>query len=65
MNKEREGRMATAGQVATSRQLALALFEDANTEGLPVETASSDIGFARKNVLIRIVDLGVAAPTPD
>jgi plasmid replication initiation protein len=61
MNKEREGRMATAGQVATSRQLALALFEDANTEGLPVETASSDIGFARKNVLIRIVDLGVAA----
>jgi hypothetical protein len=53
--------MATAGQLATSRQLALALFDDANAEGLPVETARSDIGFARKNILIRIVDLGVAA----
>jgi hypothetical protein len=53
--------MTTTGQVATSRQLALALFDDANAEGLSVETARSDIGFARKNVLIRIVDLGVAA----
>ncbi|BAN28159.1 replication initiation protein [Caballeronia insecticola] len=53
--------MATGSQVATSRQLALALFDDANTEGLPVDTARTDIGFARKNVLIRIVDLGVAA----
>jgi len=53
--------MAIAGKVATSRQLALALFDDANAEGLPVETSRSDIGFARKNVLIRIVDLGVAA----
>jgi hypothetical protein len=53
--------MAIAGQVATSRQLALALFDDANAEDLPVETARSDIGFARNNVLIRIVDLGVAA----
>ncbi|MFB9127764.1 RepB family plasmid replication initiator protein [Paraburkholderia dipogonis] len=53
--------MTVAGQVATSRQLALALFDDANAEDLPVETARSDIGFARKNVLIRIVDLGVAA----
>ncbi|SIT48479.1 Initiator RepB protein [Paraburkholderia ribeironis] len=53
--------MAIAGQVATSSQLALALFDDANAEDLPVETARSDIGFARKNVLIRIVDLGVAA----
>ncbi len=53
--------MATAGQVATSRQLALALFDDANAEGLAVDAARSDIGFARKNVLIRIVDLGVAA----
>ncbi|WP_321936243.1 replication initiation protein [Paraburkholderia sp. J8-2] len=53
--------MTTAGQVATSRQLALALFDDANAEDLPVEAARSDIGFARKNVLIRIVDLGVAA----
>jgi hypothetical protein len=53
--------MATAGQVATSRQLALALFDDANAEGLTVDAARSDIGFARKNVLIRIVDLGVAA----
>lgn len=53
--------MAIAGQVATSRQLALALFDDASAEDLPVETARSDIGFARNNVLIRIVDLGVAA----
>lgn len=53
--------MTIAGQVATSRQLALALFEDADVEGLPVESARSDVGFARKNVLIRIVDLGVAA----
>lgn len=53
--------MATAGQVATSRQLALALFDDANAEGLSVDAAGSDIGFPRKNVLIRIVDLGVAA----
>ncbi|WP_277184444.1 replication initiation protein [Caballeronia sp. BR00000012568055] len=53
--------MTTGSQVATSRQLALALFDDANAEGLPVDTARSDIGFARKNVLIRIVDLGVAA----
>ncbi|SAL47434.1 replication initiation protein [Caballeronia humi] len=53
--------MTRAGQVATSRQLALALFDDASAEGLPVEAARTDIGFARKNVLIRIVDLGVAA----
>lgn len=53
--------MATAGQVATSRQLALALFDDASAEDLPVDAARSDIGFARKNVLIRIIDLGVAA----
>ncbi|PVX85841.1 replication initiation protein [Paraburkholderia unamae] len=53
--------MAIAGQAATSRQLALALFDDANAEDLPVDTARSDIGFARKNVLIRIIDLGVAA----
>jgi hypothetical protein len=53
--------MATAGQLATSRQLALAMFDDANAEDLPVDSARSDIGFARKNVLIRIVDLGVAA----
>lgn len=53
--------MATAGQVATSRQLALALFDDANAEGLTVDSSRSDIGFARKNVLIRIIDLGVAA----
>jgi hypothetical protein len=53
--------MTTGSQVATSRQLALALFDDANAEGLPVDTVRSDIGFARKNVLIRIVDLGVAA----
>lgn len=53
--------MTTSGQVATSRQLALALFDDANAEDLPVDTARSDIGFARKNILIRIVDLGVAA----
>jgi Initiator Replication protein len=51
----------TIGQVATSRQLALALFDDANAEDLPVDAARSDVGFARKNVLIRIVDLGVAA----
>ncbi|MEM5316036.1 replication initiation protein [Paraburkholderia sp. JHI869] len=53
--------MTTAAQVATSRQLALALFDDASAEDLPVDAARSDIGFARKNVLIRIVDLGVAA----
>ncbi|WP_233810318.1 replication initiation protein [Paraburkholderia sp. HP33-1] len=53
--------MTTAGQVATSRQLALALFDDATGQDLPVDTARSDIGFARKNVLIRIIDLGVAA----
>lgn len=53
--------MVKAGQVATSRQLALALFEDANAQDLPVDAARSDVGFARKNVLIRIVDLGVAA----
>ncbi|SMG61207.1 replication initiation protein [Paraburkholderia susongensis] len=53
--------MAIAGQVATSRQLALALFDDATAEDLPVDAARSDVGFARKNVLIRIVDLGVAA----
>ncbi|WP_144109711.1 replication initiation protein [Paraburkholderia sp. BCC1886] len=53
--------MATAGQVATSRQLALALFDDTNAQGLPLDAARSDIGFARKNVLIRIIDLGVAA----
>lgn len=53
--------MTPAGQSATSRQLALALFDDANAQDLPVDAAQSDIGFARKNVLIRIVDLGVAA----
>lgn len=53
--------MATAGQVATSRQLALALFDDASSEGLSVDASRTDIGFARKNVLIRIIDLGVAA----
>ncbi|CAB3805359.1 replication initiation protein [Pararobbsia alpina] len=53
--------MTKAGQVATSRQLALALFDDTATEGLTVAQARSDIGFARNNVLIRIVDLGVAA----
>ncbi|TCF97574.1 replication initiation protein [Paraburkholderia strydomiana] len=53
--------MATAGQVATSRQLALALFDDATAEDLPLDAARTDIGFARKNVLIRIIDLGVAA----
>ncbi|MFM0470459.1 replication initiation protein [Paraburkholderia strydomiana] len=53
--------MATAGHVATSRQLALALFEDANAQDLPLNAAATDIGFARKNVLIRIIDLGVAA----
>ncbi|WP_321788130.1 MULTISPECIES: replication initiation protein [Paraburkholderia] len=53
--------MTAGGQVATSRQLALALFDDARGEDLPVEAARKDIGFARKNVLIRIVDLGVAA----
>ncbi|KVK89397.1 replication initiation protein [Burkholderia sp. MSMB1498] len=53
--------MAEAGQLATSRQLALALFEDATAEGLAVDAARSDVGFARKNILIRIVDLGVAA----
>ncbi|QKM57633.1 hypothetical protein CG017_05712 (plasmid) [Burkholderia glumae] len=50
-----------AGQLATSQQLALALFDDAASEGLSVESARSDIGFSRNNVLIRIVDLGVAA----
>ncbi|WP_027780339.1 replication initiation protein [Paraburkholderia caledonica] len=53
--------MAIAGQVATSRQLALALFDDASAEDLPLDAARSDVGFARKNVLIRIIDLGVAA----
>jgi hypothetical protein len=53
--------MADAGQLATSRQLALALFEDASGQGLSVDAARSDIGFARNNILIRIVDLGVAA----
>ncbi|KVP68176.1 replication initiation protein [Burkholderia ubonensis] len=53
--------MAEAGKMATSRQLALALFDDAQAEGLPVDNARSDIGFSRNNVLIRIVDLGVAA----
>ncbi|MGC3030287.1 replication initiation protein [Burkholderia sp. DN3021] len=53
--------MAEAGQLATSQQLALALFDDASAEGLPVESARLDIGFSRNNVLIRIVDLGVAA----
>ncbi|KVD78828.1 initiator RepB protein [Burkholderia ubonensis] len=53
--------MAETGQLATSQQLALALFDDAAAEGLPVENARSDIGFSRNNVLIRIVDLGVAA----
>jgi plasmid replication initiation protein len=53
--------MTTAGQVATSRQLALALFDDAHAEGLGVDSARTDVGFVRKNVLIRIVDLGVAA----
>ncbi|WP_423383597.1 replication initiation protein, partial [Burkholderia sp. LMG 32019] len=53
--------MAETGQMATSRQLALALFDDAQAEGLAVESARSDIGFSRNNVLIRIVDLGVAA----
>jgi plasmid replication initiation protein len=53
--------MTTTGQVATSRQLALALFDDAHAEGQGVDAARADIGFVRKNVLIRIVDLGVAA----
>jgi hypothetical protein len=53
--------MAEAGQMTTSRQLALALFDDAEGQGLSVERARSDIGFARNNILIRIVDLGVAA----
>jgi Initiator Replication protein len=53
--------MADAGQLATSRQLALALFEDTSAQGLAVDAARSDIGFARNNILIRIVDLGVAA----
>ena len=53
--------MAEAGQMATSQQLALALFEDADAEGLSVDNSRSDVGFARNNILIRIVDLGVAA----
>ncbi|CAM2158567.1 Initiator Rep protein WH1 domain-containing protein (plasmid) [Pararobbsia alpina] len=53
--------MAKAGQLATSRQIALALFEESASEGVSVEHARSDIGFARNNILIRIVDLGVAA----
>ncbi|CAB3740513.1 replication initiation protein [Paraburkholderia rhynchosiae] len=53
--------MTTGAQVATSRQLALALFDDAHAQDLPLDAARSDIGFARKNVLIRIIDLGVAA----
>lgn len=53
--------MVTGGQLSTSRQLALTLFDDANAEGLPVDSARADIGFARKNILIRIVDLGIAA----
>ncbi|CAB3972645.1 MULTISPECIES: replication initiation protein [Burkholderia] len=53
--------MVERGQLATSQQLALALFDDASSEGLPVDSARSDIGFSRNNVLIRIVDLGVAA----
>lgn len=53
--------MAPPAQGATSRQLALTLFDDASAEDLPVDGARSDIGFARKNVLIRIIDLGVAA----
>ncbi|MGF6812722.1 translation elongation factor EF-1beta [Paraburkholderia sp. Clong3] len=61
LEHELGGRMTTAGQVATSRQLALALFDDATGQDLPVDTARSDIGFPRKNVLIRIIDLGVAA----
>lgn len=53
--------MSAEGQVTTSRQLALALFDDTNGQGLPLDAARSDIGFVRKNVLIRIIDLGVAA----
>ncbi|KVQ17910.1 replication initiation protein [Burkholderia ubonensis] len=53
--------MGEQGQLATSQQLVLALFDDAASEGLAVENARSDIGFSRNNVLIRIVDLGIAA----
>ena len=53
--------MPDAKDLATSRQLALALFEDTRAQGLAVENARSDVGFARNNILIKIVDLGVAA----
>ncbi|KEH15329.1 MULTISPECIES: replication initiation protein [Burkholderia cepacia complex] len=52
--------MPERSQLATSQQLALELFSAAADEGyLPIETASTDIGFLRNNLLVRILDLTV------
>ncbi|MEM5405882.1 replication initiation protein [Paraburkholderia unamae] len=54
--------MSGIRQLATSRQLAFELFAAAAEEKKrPIDTASSDVGFVRNNLLIRIVDLGLAA----
>jgi hypothetical protein len=47
--------------LATSQQLVFTLFDEARHDGRTVEAASQDIGYSRKNILVRIVDLGVAA----
>jgi hypothetical protein len=52
--------MSESGQLATSQQLALELFSAAADEGYrPIETASTDIGFLRNNLLVSILDLTV------
>ncbi|KVR12654.1 hypothetical protein WK13_13120 [Burkholderia ubonensis] len=52
--------MSEPSQLATSQQLALELFSAAADEGYrPIETASTDIGFLRNNLLVRILDLTV------
>ncbi|WP_429500542.1 replication initiation protein (plasmid) [Robbsia andropogonis] len=46
---------------ATTRQLALDIFEDMFADGRMIDTSPKDIGFQRTNFLVKILDLGVAA----
>jgi len=47
--------------LATSQQLVFTLFDEARHDGRTVDASSQDIGYSRKNILVRIVDLGVTA----
>jgi hypothetical protein len=47
--------------LATSQQLVFTLFDEARHDGRTVDASTQDIGYSRKNILVRIVDLGVTA----